>query len=100
MPNRISLDFSGSNSDLNQVRSLSLCKGRYFNSNEPVKIFPYMTDVSTAIGTAGDPDGQVVEQVTNKARHPGRRFGHMIERDWNWVRFQIPEQSVLANDDI
>ena len=99
MPNRIWLDFSGSNRDLNQVRSLSLCKGRYLNSNEPVQIFPYVTDVATAIGTARDPDGQVDEQMPNKARHPWRRSSYMIERDWIRVRSQIPQQSVLANDD-
>jgi hypothetical protein len=93
MRNRIWLDFSGSNCDLNQVPSLSLCKGWYLNSNEPVQIFPYMTDVSTAIGTARDPDGQVVEQMTNKARHPWRRAADMIEGDWIRVCSQIPQQS-------
>jgi hypothetical protein len=58
-----------------------------------------MTDLSTAIGTARNPDGQVVEQMTNKARHPWRRAADMIERDWIRVRSQIPQQSILANDD-
>ena len=99
MPNRIWLDFSGINCYLNQVGSLALYEGRHLNSNEPIEIFPHMTDVSTAIGTARDPDGQVVEQMPNKARHPWRRSSHMIERDWIRVHSQMPEQSVLANDD-
>ena len=86
MPNRIWLDLSGINCNRNQVCCLTLCEGRYFNSNEPVEIFPHMTDVSTAIGTARDPDGHVVEQMPNKARHPWRRSSHMIERDWIRVR--------------
>ena len=99
MPNRIWLDFSGSNCDLNQVPSLSLIKGWYLNSNESVQIFPHMTDVPTAIGTARNPDGQVVEQMTNKTRHSRRRAADMIERDWIRVRSQILQQSVLANND-
>jgi hypothetical protein len=99
MPNRIWLDFSGINCNLNQMGSLSLCEGRYLNANKPVKILPHMTDVSTAIGTARDPDGQIVEQVTNETRHPWPCFGHVIQHDWIWMRSQIPEQSVLANDD-
>jgi hypothetical protein len=58
-----------------------------------------MADISTAIGTADDPDGQIVEQVTNEARHPWPRFGHVIQHNWIWMRSQTPEQSVLANDD-
>jgi hypothetical protein len=100
MPNRIWLDYSGINCNLNQVRSLALCEGRYLNANEPVKIFPDMTDLSTAIGTARDPDGQFVKQVTNKASDPWRRFNHVIERDGIRVRSQIPEQPVFANDEI
>jgi len=57
-----------------------------------------MTDVSTAIGSARDPDGQFVEQVANKACHPWRRFSDLIEHDWIRVRSQIPEQLILANE--
>ena len=99
MPNRVWLDFSGINCNLNQMGSLSLCEGRYLNANESVKILPHMTDVSTAIGSARDPDGQFVEQVANKACHPWPRFSDLIEHDWIRVRSQIPEQLVLANDD-
>src|ERR1700747_2461139 len=99
MPNPIRLDLSRINCDRNQMGSLSLCEGWYLDTNKPVKIFPHMADISTAIGTAHDPDGQIVEQVTNEARHPRPRFGHVIQDDWIWMRSQIPEQSVLANDD-
>jgi hypothetical protein len=100
MPNCVRLDFSGINCDLNQMGSLSLCEGRYLNANESVKILPHMTDVSTAIGSARNPDGQFFEQVANKACHPWRRFSDLIEHDWIRVRSQILEQLVLANDDV
>jgi hypothetical protein len=59
-----------------------------------------MTDFFTANGTARDPDRQVPEQVTNKASDPWRRFSDMIEGDRTWVRLQMPEQPVLAPDQI
>jgi hypothetical protein len=100
MLNRIWLDNSGINCNLDQAGSLPFCEGRYFDPNEPVEIFPDMTDFFAANGTARDPDRQVPEQVTNKASDPWRRFSDMIEGDRTWVRLQMPEQPVLAPDQI